>query len=60
MSDYGIGKGNIIINELAKFHCTVKNIILGINISCNEAVIHKYVFIYVSNVFRINFESLTA
>ena len=50
-------KGNIVSMELITFHCFVKNIILDIYIWCNEAVVHTYVFRYVSNVFRINLES---
>ena len=60
VSDYSIEKkGNIVIKELVTFHCIVKNIIVDIYIWCNEAVIHTYVFRYVSNVFRINLECLT-
>ena len=49
--------GNIVTMELITFHCIVMNIILDIYIWCNEAVVHRYVFRYVSNVFRINFKS---
>ena len=54
VSDYGIGNGNMVIKEFVTFHCIIKNIVLDIYILCNEAVIHTYIFRYVSNVFRIN------
>ena len=44
----------MVLKELVTFHLIIKNIMLDIYILCNEALIHTYVFRYVSNVFRIN------
>ena len=59
VSDYGMGKGDMVIEEFITFNWIRKNIILDFYIWCNEAVIHKYVLRSVSNVSRINLESWT-
>ena len=51
--------GNMVIGEFNTFNWIRKNIILDFYIWCHEAVIHKYVLRYVSNVSRINLQSWT-
>ena len=57
LSDYGMKKGNMILQGFMTINWMSKNVIVDFYIPFNAAVTDKYVLTYVSNISRINIES---